>query len=192
MSQTYYAVCDCNGPISRRLMAKTLEAAITELDGADLQSWIDEPATDVEDEQEIDGYGMGESAFAAALTAAGLEMVHDAASVDNPLAGTVAHLAGGWRIWCVTDEDVTEEEYDRLAQALARRLITDDRGRAPEVPVRREGALAIHAWWESAAEAGDQDTLDAIRACGDGDHDARARLARAWDALIDELVPEAR
>lgn len=106
MSQTYYyAVCDCNGPVSRRLEATTLADALTEMETADRQAWIDEPATDAEDELEICGDGMDEDAFAAALTAAGAEMVQDLEPIHNAHAGTVAHLSGGWRLWCVAEVD---------------------------------------------------------------------------------------
>jgi len=70
------------------------------------------------------------------------------------------------------------------AKSLARTLIADDMSRADETPVERDGAKAVAGWLQSAHDAGDSDTYEAIEACG---ADA---VARAWDALIDEMYPE--
>lgn len=97
---TYYAVCNANGPISVRLDSATLEAALEEFDDADVRAWIDDPRLDAEDDFGIYGTGMSESEFADALEAESLVCVHDANPIINAHAGTVAHLADGWTLWC--------------------------------------------------------------------------------------------
>ncbi len=170
--EIYYAVFV--GPISRRLAASTLTEALTEVQDADLQSWINEPATDAENDLQIDGAGMDETDFSRALKAAGCELVQD--------------LAGGWSIWHWLT--VEPEEYERRAQHLARKLILDDLRQAPKIPVLRDGETAVRKWWRSCTEAGDQDTLNAIRACGELLFDATDNLVRAWNELINHIVPE--
>jgi hypothetical protein len=96
---TFFAVCDANGPISRMLDSDTLQEALAEFEAADKQAWLDEPAMDAEGYFEIEGDGMGEDEFAAALTAAGAQLVEDLEPIVNAHAGTVAHLSGGWRLW---------------------------------------------------------------------------------------------
>jgi hypothetical protein len=99
---TYYAVCDVNGPISHRLAAETVDAAVAEFACANVRAWIDRADTHAEDDMEIEGGDrMSEDEFAAALEGAGATMVCDLDPVVNAHAGTVAHLAGGWRLWAV-------------------------------------------------------------------------------------------
>ena len=89
---TYYAVCNANGPISVRLDAGAIQAALEEFDAADTRTWIDDPRMDAEDELDIAGEGMSEEEFGEALELAGLTCVHDCSQVVNAHAGTVAHL----------------------------------------------------------------------------------------------------
>jgi hypothetical protein len=95
---TYYAVCDAGGPISVRL-EETEDAAIAAFGAGDKRAWIDAASADAEDDLGLDGTGMDEGTFAAALEAAGGEMILDLDEVIAAHAGTVAHLAGGWRLW---------------------------------------------------------------------------------------------
>jgi hypothetical protein len=100
---TYYAVCDAGGPISVRLDAETEEQALAAFAAMDGRDAIDGQRTDAEDDRDIDGSGMDETAFAGALEAAGAKPVRDLAPVINAHAGTVAHLDGGWYLWSVTE-----------------------------------------------------------------------------------------
>jgi len=96
--KTYYAICNANGPISRRVEADNpdqVETLIMDLGG----DWIDEPSTHAEDDLDIAGEGMSEEEFAAAMEAAGWTPVLDADLVHNCQAGTSAHLEDGWMIW---------------------------------------------------------------------------------------------
>lgn len=96
---TYFAVCDAGGPISVAIEADTIEEAIEQFERADARRWIDGQRTDAEDELDIDGSDMDEEQMGDALRAAGYEMVRDLSPIINAHAGTVAHLAGGWRLW---------------------------------------------------------------------------------------------
>lgn len=96
---TYYAVCDVNGPISVRLDAGSLEAALEEFEAADTRAWIDEPRTDAEDDLDIDGADMDEDQFDAALKAASARPIKDLAEVVNGHTGRQYHIAGGWHLW---------------------------------------------------------------------------------------------
>ena len=100
---TYYAVCDANGPISVALAGATEAEAIESFGGLDCGAVIDDARTDLEDALDIDGAGMDEDVFGAALEAAGAERVLDLAPIINAQAGTVAHLSGGWMLWSVAD-----------------------------------------------------------------------------------------
>jgi hypothetical protein len=98
---TYYAVCNVNGPISRRIEADSVEGAIGVFEFADSQAWIDEPATDAEDDLDIAGDGMSEDEFAEALRAAGARSVRDLSEVMVGPCGTArpSHIADGWMLW---------------------------------------------------------------------------------------------
>lgn len=100
---TYYAVCNVNGPISKRLDAETAEAAVAEFEAADTQEWIDSASTDAEDDLDIDGTGMDEDDFDAALEAAGATLVDSLSliSVGQGPTQRVAHIANGWALWAV-------------------------------------------------------------------------------------------
>lgn len=96
---TYYAVCDVNGPISVRLDADSLEAALSEFETADTRAWIDGARTDAEDDLDIDGADMDEDQFDAALKAASARPIKDLAEVVNGHTDRQYHIAGGWYLW---------------------------------------------------------------------------------------------
>lgn len=98
---SYYAVCNVNGPISVRLDAETEEEAQAEFAALDDRAAIDGQSLDAEDDLDIDGADMSEDEFAAALRAAGGEEVRDLTPVHNYHAGTTAHRANGWMLWCL-------------------------------------------------------------------------------------------
>lgn len=87
---TYYAVANANGPITRALSAATLDEARAELQEADLRSWIDEPATDLEDALDECWDGQSESEVESAMRQ------HDMVCVD---AGK--GIVGDWTIWSI-------------------------------------------------------------------------------------------
>ena len=98
---TYYAVCNVNGPISRRIEADSVEEAASVFEFADSQAWIDEPATDAEDDLDIAGDGMTEDEFSDALRAAGARPVRDLSEVMVGPCETArpSHIADGWMLW---------------------------------------------------------------------------------------------
>jgi hypothetical protein len=63
------------------------------------------------------------------------------------------------------------------AENLAKILYTDDLGRAPEVPVERDGGRAYDAWQRAAGQAGDEKTVTDLAAVD------RADFAAAWNRL---------
>lgn len=98
---TYYAICNVNGPVSIRLDAESLEAAIQEFEDTDSRAWIDDPRMDAEEDLGINGEGMSEDEFESALRVAGARPVRDLDQIVNAHAGTVAHLSGGWYLWAM-------------------------------------------------------------------------------------------
>lgn len=96
----YYAVCNANGPISRRIEADSVEDAVRQFEEANLHAWVDEPAVDAEDDLSLDGTGMTEDEFGSALENAGCVEVRD---LDPILVGPdprfADHLQGGWMLW---------------------------------------------------------------------------------------------
>ena len=111
-NSSFYAVCNVGGPISVRLEAASVDAAKAEFADADKRAWIDSARTDAEDDLDICGDGMSESEFGNALQSAGAEVVGDLSPIPNYHAGTVAHLADGWTLWCTTDDSLSPEEED--------------------------------------------------------------------------------
>lgn len=67
------------------------------------------------------------------------------------------------------------------ARNLIRTLVADDAERAPEVPVETNGAKALDGWLAAAADAGDRDTLESLKAAIDvlGRDEAEAVWERA-------------
>lgn len=65
------------------------------------------------------------------------------------------------------------------ARKLARQLFRDDMSRAPEVPVTRDGHAAYDGWRRAAGEAGDRETVDALRSVD------RDEFAAAWEAALE-------
>jgi len=94
-TKTFYAVCNQSGPISVRLTARTLDAAIEEV----ARYADEEPRYDAEDDCKFCGEGMNEEEFAAAIKKHGLRPVRDLDPVHNYHAGRTAHLLGGWYLW---------------------------------------------------------------------------------------------
>lgn len=84
--KTYYAVCHVGGPISRNLGCVTFETALAMI-SANGREWIDASATDAESDLVFTGEGMDEQDFFDALSAAGLECVHESG------------VSGDWSIW---------------------------------------------------------------------------------------------
>lgn len=95
----YYAVCDVHGPISVRLDAEDDASAVAEFAGLDHQRLIGHARCDAEDDLDIAGADMDEDEFAAALEAAGCQIVRDLAEVINGHTMRAYHEAGGWRLW---------------------------------------------------------------------------------------------
>ena len=89
--KTYYAIADVNGPISRRIEAADTDAAVRVLAEADRRAWIDEPATDAENDLGINGDGMGHEDFLESILIAGLRCVWNNEAYDDRLRG--------WEIW---------------------------------------------------------------------------------------------
>lgn len=121
----FYAVCNANGPISRRLAATTQAEAIAEFEAADSRAWVHEPATDAEDDLNIEGDGMTEAEFDEALCEAGGTVVCDLSPIHNYHAGTTAHALNGWILWQI--DEVTSRSLDDLfADIKAGRVVLDD------------------------------------------------------------------
>lgn len=99
--KTYYAVCNANGPISRRIEADDIAGAVAAFEAADLHAWVNEGATDAEDDIGLDGTGSSESEFAELLESAGCIMVQDLDLVVCGQGPTLRadHLLGGWQLW---------------------------------------------------------------------------------------------
>lgn len=76
---TYYAIANANGMISRRIDASDEREAlkIAEASGRD---WIDDPATDAEDDFGFDGADKSHSECVELLEAAGLRCVINGAT----------------------------------------------------------------------------------------------------------------
>lgn len=66
------------------------------------------------------------------------------------------------------------------SKQLARQLFRDDMSRADEVPVQRDGAKAYAGWVRAASDAGDRDTLAALKECDADD------FAEEWNRLVSE------
>lgn len=65
---TYYAVCNVNGPISKRIEDPSAEPQ---------SEWIDEAYTDAEDDLNINGEDMTPGQFEDAMIEAGATLVRD-------------------------------------------------------------------------------------------------------------------
>lgn len=97
---TYYAVCNVNGPISKRIKADSISEAIRIFDEADKQDWIDDSVADAEDSLGIFATDTTtEDEFAVMLQAAGYEVAKDLEPVVNGHTMRSAHLADGWTLW---------------------------------------------------------------------------------------------
>lgn len=100
--KTYYAVCDCNGPISKTIEAESVADAVDQFEAADIREWIDRAETDAEDGLEIEGAdNMSELEFWDALESAGCEQVADLSEIVVGQGPTtrMAHIVGGWTLW---------------------------------------------------------------------------------------------
>lgn len=142
MTTSYYAVTDCHGPISRRLLAAGDDEAMDALRQANSQAWIDEPATDAEDDLGIAGDGMGPAEFAERLQRAGLEWVGEYDGWDLwrpmrccPVCGDGVPLSGApsnvdWVPCCPVCREYHERFGDRadVRYATERRETTDRMG----------------------------------------------------------------
>lgn len=89
----FYAICNANGPISKAIDAKTEAEAVEIFEAADTRAWIDEPATDAEDDLEIDGEGMDEDEFQEALEERGARYRSELGWLGG------GHVIGGWQLW---------------------------------------------------------------------------------------------
>jgi hypothetical protein len=98
---TYYAVCNVNGPISRRIEADSVEEAASVFESSDSRAWIDGQSTDAEDDLDIEGDGMTEDEFSDALRDAGARPVRDLSEVMVGPCETArpSHIADGWMLW---------------------------------------------------------------------------------------------
>lgn len=123
---TYYAVCNVYGPISVRIEAADDAEAREKFEALDQRAAIDGQRTDAEDDLDICGDGMSEEEFDAALEAAGYTTACDLSPIVNAHAGTVAHLADGWRLWreaeaeALAVPDITAEDRRLLGELCTR------------------------------------------------------------------------
>lgn len=58
---TFFAVCNVNGPISRKINAETVAEAVDIFGSSNHRDWIDSASTDAEDDLDICGEGMDEA-----------------------------------------------------------------------------------------------------------------------------------
>jgi hypothetical protein len=71
----FYAISNCNGPISVYLLSTTEEASIEEFENNYSREWIDDPRTDFEDMEEICADGMTKEEFFQELRANEFKLV---------------------------------------------------------------------------------------------------------------------
>lgn len=99
-TSTYYAVCNVNGPISKRIEADSIGEALRIFDEADKQEWIDDSVAHAEDDLSIFATDTTtEDEFAVMLRAAGCEAARDLEPVVNGHTMRSTHLANGWTLW---------------------------------------------------------------------------------------------
>ena len=98
-NETYYAVCNVNGPISTSIEADSVDAAVEIFESLDHQGLIDNAEADADADLDIDGYGMTEEAFTDELYDRGFCVVRDLAPAHNYHSGTTAHVQGGWMLF---------------------------------------------------------------------------------------------
>lgn len=97
--QIYFAVCNVNGPISRKIVAESVQSAVAQFEAMDHQHIVDSVSTDAETELGIDASGMSEHAFAAALETAGYTSVCDLSPILLGQQSRAYHAVGGWMLW---------------------------------------------------------------------------------------------
>lgn len=99
-TESYYAVCNVNGPISKRIEAGSADEAVRIFDEAIKQEWIDDSVADAEDDLGISAScETTEDEFAAMLLAAGCEAARDLEPIVNGHTMRSSHLADGWTLW---------------------------------------------------------------------------------------------
>lgn len=98
---SYYVICDANGPMSKELTtssdldhARAMFSAQHTIDRC--REWIDDPATDLEDEIGIDASDMGYDEFKEEIAQAGAEYIGYPHENDRPLD---CAKDGDWEIW---------------------------------------------------------------------------------------------
>ena len=96
---TYFAVCNCNGPISKEINADTLKEALEIFESSDHQSWCDDACTDAEDDLDFCGDGMSEDEFANMLEQNGCKVIADLESIVNGHTMSSSHILNGWMLW---------------------------------------------------------------------------------------------
>ena len=89
--QTYYAIMDGHGPISRAIEADTIEEARSQFVDADKTAWYDEPVQDLDDDMDIDTDGWSEEYVRVWMESHGFRL---ACSLTDPL-----WIDGGWRLY---------------------------------------------------------------------------------------------
>jgi hypothetical protein len=87
--KTYYATCDANGPISRKIVTEEHDSLsdVREMIASSGREWIDGCATDAENDFEIEGDGMSEAEFAEEMESSGATLVEE------------SDILGDWKIW---------------------------------------------------------------------------------------------
>lgn len=97
--KAYYAVCNCNGPISLRIEAETVEAAVQRFATYDPDDAINAAATDAEEDLDlvVDPCADAQE-FADAMRSAGYEEARDLAII------TPFHYEDGWMLWAPAAE----------------------------------------------------------------------------------------
>lgn len=92
-SKTFYATCDCNGPISARIEAQSVDDALKQIDRHG-REWIDEPRLDAEDDlSEVSWEGWTEEQVTAEMQRLGWRYIYQ------------TDIAGDWCLWETSDDE---------------------------------------------------------------------------------------
>lgn len=95
----FYAICNVNGPISVRLSGDTKEEAIAAFEGIDGHEAINSASADIEDDLDLDGYGLDEEGFEQLLEDAGAKWIGSLELIINGHTMEARHLQNGWTLW---------------------------------------------------------------------------------------------
>jgi hypothetical protein len=107
---TFFAVCHFGCPVSVKIEADGLDAAIAAFELLRKENLIQDDRCDADDTLGIDSTGHTEDEFAVMLEAAGCTPVKDLSSVANHQGRTAGHLANGWVLWMLTDKPAAKRD----------------------------------------------------------------------------------